>query len=83
MRARSAFAARFCAFIECLPHIKGPNARAKESIALEPWQVWIFANAFGWLRKANGMTQEEVAAFLRTQVEREAALVRVEAEEVE
>ncbi len=48
-------AARFCAFIECLPHIKGPNARAKEDIVLEPWQIWIFANAFGWLRKANGL----------------------------
>lgn len=47
-------AARFCAFIECLPHIKGPNARARESIVLEPWQVWIFANVFGWLRKSNG-----------------------------
>lgn len=46
--------ARVCGFIECLPHVKGKWARSRETIRLEPWQVWILANAFGWLRKADG-----------------------------
>lgn len=52
--------ARFCAFIECLPHTKGKWARSRETIRLEPWQVWIFANAFGWLRKADGLRRYRV-----------------------
>lgn len=52
--------ARFCAFIECLPHTKGKWARSTPSITLEPWQVWIFANAFGWLRKADGLRRYRV-----------------------
>jgi len=47
-------AARACRFIEKLPHSKGTWARRKEAIRLEPWQVWIIACTFGWLRKANG-----------------------------
>jgi phage terminase large subunit-like protein len=52
--------ARFCAFIECLPHTKGKWARSRETICLEPWQVWIFANAFGWLRKSDGLRRYRV-----------------------
>ncbi|WP_200893851.1 MULTISPECIES: terminase TerL endonuclease subunit [Xanthomonas] len=37
-----------CAFIERLPHVKGPLAGA--SIQLEPWQVFILSTAFGWVR---------------------------------
>ena len=40
-----------CAFIERLPHVKGPLAG--ESIKLEPWQVFILATVFGWV-KPNG-----------------------------
>jgi phage terminase large subunit-like protein len=29
-------------------------------IELEPWQVWIFACAFGWLRKADGLRRYRV-----------------------
>ncbi|MEE4153436.1 MAG: terminase TerL endonuclease subunit [Erythrobacter sp.] len=53
-------AAKFCAFIECLPHTKGKWARTKETIRLEPWQIWIFACAFGWLRKADGLRRYRV-----------------------
>jgi phage terminase large subunit-like protein len=47
-------AARPCRFIEKLPHTKGRWARSKEMIRLEPWQVFLVACAFGWLRKADG-----------------------------
>ena len=37
-----------CAFIERLPHVKGPLAG--EPIALEPWQAFILTTVFGWVR---------------------------------
>ncbi len=37
-----------CAFIERLPHVKGPLAG--ESIRLEPWQVFILTTVFGWVK---------------------------------
>ena len=37
-----------CAFIERLPHVKGPLAG--EPIRLEPWQVFILTTVFGWVR---------------------------------
>jgi phage terminase large subunit-like protein len=40
-----------CAFIERLPHVKGPLAG--ELITLEPWQVFILSTVFGWV-KADG-----------------------------
>ncbi|MCL9826635.1 terminase large subunit [Ralstonia solanacearum] len=40
-----------CAFIERLPHVKGPLAG--EPISLEPWQVFILSTVFGWV-KADG-----------------------------
>jgi phage terminase large subunit-like protein len=37
-----------CAFVERLPHVKGPLAG--EPIRLEPWQVFILTTAFGWVK---------------------------------
>jgi len=37
-----------CAFIERLPHVKGPLAG--QSIHLEPWQVFILTTVFGWVK---------------------------------
>ncbi len=37
-----------CAFIERLPHVKGPLAG--EPIRLEPWQAFILTTVFGWVR---------------------------------
>jgi phage terminase large subunit-like protein len=37
-----------CAFIERLPHVKGPLAG--EPIRLEPWQVFILSTVFGWAK---------------------------------
>ena len=47
-------AGRVCRFIERLPHSKGKWARSKETLRLEPWQIWILCCTFGWLRKADG-----------------------------
>jgi phage terminase large subunit-like protein len=43
-----------CEFIENLPHVKGKWARGGEFMKLQPWQVWILASIFGWLRKRDG-----------------------------
>ena len=37
-----------CAFIERLPHVKGPLAGV--TIKLEPWQVFILTTVFGWVK---------------------------------
>lgn len=47
-------AERVCKFIQLLPHTKGEWARAqgvKARIKLEPWQLFIYAVSFGWVRK--------------------------------
>ena len=41
-------AENLCAFIERLPHVKGPLAG--ETIKLEPWQVFILTTVFGWVK---------------------------------
>lgn len=53
-------AARVCRFIERLPHSKGKWARSKETIRLEPWQIWVLACTFGWLRKRDGLRRFRV-----------------------
>lgn len=53
-------AARVCKFIERLPHSKGKWARAKETLRLEPWQVWILACTFGWVHKSSGLRRFRV-----------------------
>ena len=53
-------AARVCRFIERLPHSKGKWARKKETLRLEPWQIWILACTFGWLRKRDGLRRFRV-----------------------
>jgi phage terminase large subunit-like protein len=40
-------AAKFCKFAENLPHIKGQWAGT--DLVLEPWQVFIACNVFGWI----------------------------------
>ncbi|HXH52546.1 MAG TPA: terminase TerL endonuclease subunit [Sphingomicrobium sp.] len=59
-RFDAAKAERVCRFIERLPHSKGKWARAKETIRLEPWQVFALVVPFGWLRKADGLRRFRV-----------------------
>lgn len=42
-------AERVCAFVEMVPHIKGPLASRGELIKLEPWQAFCLTTAFGWV----------------------------------
>jgi phage terminase large subunit-like protein len=53
-------ASRVCRFIERLPHSKGKWARKRETIRLEPWQLWILACTYGWLRKRDGLRRFRV-----------------------
>jgi phage terminase large subunit-like protein len=46
-------AERVCRFIQLLPHTKGEWARGKQRIKLEPWQLFLFSVAFGWVRKSD------------------------------
>ena len=48
-------AEKACKFIQYLPHTKGEWAMRRQSITLETWQLFIVANAFGWLRKSNNL----------------------------
>lgn len=41
-------------FVERMPHTKGKWAAAKQNLVLEPWQVFIEANIFGWVNKNTG-----------------------------
>lgn len=46
-------AQRVCAFGEKMPHIKGDWASQRQLIKLEPWEVFILAVSFGWIKKSN------------------------------
>lgn len=54
-RLDAAKASRPCRFVERLPHSKGKWARARETLKLEPWQIWILVATFGWVRKSDGL----------------------------
>ena len=43
---------KFCAFTSTLRHFKGEFAG--RPLDLEPWQIFIVANVFGWKKKATG-----------------------------
>lgn len=49
-----------CSFIERMPHTKGKWARGtgqpgSNRFILEPWQIWIVVNIFGFLHKKTGL----------------------------
>jgi len=45
---------RTCSFVEAMPHIKGSWAARGERLQLSPWQIWVTASLFGWVRKDTG-----------------------------
>lgn len=47
-------ASRICNFASMMVHVKGREWAGK-NIHLEPWQVFILAISFGWLRKFDGL----------------------------
>lgn len=54
-------AERPCRFIELLPHVKGrwarldPKRPGAHRLKLEPWQCFIVASLYGWVRKGTGL----------------------------
>jgi len=48
-------AARICAFLELLPHIKGKWAREGRLLVLDPWQCFIVTTVFGWVHRVTGL----------------------------
>ncbi|MBS9781467.1 MAG: terminase large subunit [Gammaproteobacteria bacterium] len=54
-------AIKACKFVELLPHIKGELARDKKLITLEPWQVFIIVNLFGWVDKKTELRRFKLA----------------------
>lgn len=51
-----------CVFAEACPHVKGPLSG--EPIQLEPYQIFILVNLFGWLTKANQIRRYREAFIL-------------------
>ena len=49
-----------CAFVECLPHIKGEWAKRGELIRLEDWQCFLLTTIFGW-KRADGLRRYRTA----------------------
>lgn len=45
-------AERICQFAQLMPHIKGDWAAARQLIKLEPWQIFILSNIFGWVNRS-------------------------------
>lgn len=48
-------AARICAFLELLPHIKGRWAREGRLLVLDPWQCFVITTVFGWVHRVTGL----------------------------
>ncbi len=41
-------------FMQLMPHTKGKWSSSKSKLVFEPWQVFIEANIFGWVKKDTG-----------------------------
>jgi phage terminase large subunit-like protein len=54
-RFDKAKAEKFFRFAANFPHVEGEWAKRKELIVLQPWDCFIYANIFGWVRKADGL----------------------------
>ena len=52
---------RVCEVIELLPHTKGRWAKDNEKLILQPWQIFILVNLFGWLKKSTGKRRYRTA----------------------
>lgn len=55
---------RACRFIELLPHVKGVWASKRQTLKLEPWQVWMIAGIFGFVHPVTGLRKVSEALLL-------------------
>lgn len=63
-RFDEAKAARACRFIELMPHTKGKWAAKGETLKLQPWQCFMVACIFGWVRATTGLRRFRRALLL-------------------
>jgi phage terminase large subunit-like protein len=48
-------AERAATFVQLMPHTKGEWAFKRQTLNLEPWQMFIICGVFGWVRKGSGL----------------------------
>lgn len=48
-------AGKVCGFIERLPHVRGIWAQKRLPLTLEPWEIFIIANLYGWINPETGL----------------------------
>lgn len=48
-------AERAATFVQLMPHTKGEWAFKRQTLNLEPWQMFIICCVFGWVRKGSGL----------------------------
>ncbi|WP_421228478.1 terminase large subunit [Aeromonas jandaei] len=48
-------AERAAKFVQLMPHTKGEWAFKRQTLNLEPWQMFIICCVFGWVRKGSGL----------------------------
>ncbi|WP_270796187.1 terminase large subunit [Aeromonas sp. QDB11] len=48
-------AERAATFVQLMPHTKGEWAFKRQTLNLEPWQMFIICSVFGWVRKGSGL----------------------------
>jgi len=50
-RFDDAYAVKACKFIELMPHTKGKWAQERQTLVMQPWQVFMTVCLFGWMRR--------------------------------
>lgn len=46
-------AEKACKFIELMPHTKGKWAAQKQTLVMQPWQIFMTVCLFGWMRRSD------------------------------
>jgi len=57
-------AEKVCRFIDLMPHVKGAWAARRETLVMQPWQVFLTICIFGWINKADGFRRFRRALLL-------------------
>lgn len=61
----AAKAERVAKFLQLLPHTKGKWAQKRETIDLEPWQLFSICIPFGWVKKRDGLRRyQKIVVFV-------------------
>ncbi|WP_198333645.1 terminase large subunit [Psychrobacter namhaensis] len=61
----AAKAERIAKFLQLLPHTKGKWAQKRETIDLEPWQLFSICIPFGWVKKRDGLRRyQKIVVFV-------------------